>query len=177
MANVEQTQKMVPLITCEIPLCQCVCEMVFGVNIFDLNRGVQIDLNKPARTLGSKDGPGEPDSAGGPLRNAEDELEDEDWKVYRSGVDTLLCHALDRPDIQFSTGGCMSGYSRLKVVLGIAHAHCQVPLPSLAPHLLPPPLLRENIFLFALFSFFLEFIHDPTPSHHVFARLPGLCEQ
>ena len=32
MANVEQTQKMVPLITCEISLYQYVCELVFGVN-------------------------------------------------------------------------------------------------------------------------------------------------
>ena len=40
---VEQTQKMVPLITCEISLCQYVCELVFGVNGFDLDFGVQID--------------------------------------------------------------------------------------------------------------------------------------
>ena len=33
MANVEQTQKMVPLITCEISLCQYVCELVFGVHM------------------------------------------------------------------------------------------------------------------------------------------------
>ena len=46
MANVEQTQKMVPLITCEISLCWCVCELVFGVNVFDLNVGVQIDTIK-----------------------------------------------------------------------------------------------------------------------------------
>ena len=43
MANVEQTQKMVPLITCEISLCQYVCELVLGVNVFDLDLGVQID--------------------------------------------------------------------------------------------------------------------------------------
>ena len=43
MANVEQTQKMVPLITCEITLCQYVCELVLGVNVFDLDFGVQID--------------------------------------------------------------------------------------------------------------------------------------
>ena len=46
MANVEQTQKMIPFITCEISLCQCVCELVLGVNVFDLDLGVQIDSIK-----------------------------------------------------------------------------------------------------------------------------------
>ena len=43
MADVEQTQKMIPFITCEISLCQYVCELVFGVDVFDLDLGVQID--------------------------------------------------------------------------------------------------------------------------------------
>ena len=43
MANVKQTQKMIPLITCEISLCQYVCELVFGVNVFALDFRVQID--------------------------------------------------------------------------------------------------------------------------------------
>ena len=42
MADVEQTQKMIPFITCEISLCQYVCELVFDVNEFDLDLGVQI---------------------------------------------------------------------------------------------------------------------------------------
>ena len=46
MADVEQTQKMVPLITCEISLCQYVCELVSGVNIFDLDLGVQTNCVK-----------------------------------------------------------------------------------------------------------------------------------
>ena len=46
MAKVEQTQKMVPLITCEISLCQHVCELVFGVILFDLDLGFQIDSIK-----------------------------------------------------------------------------------------------------------------------------------
>ena len=46
MADVEQTQKMIPFITCEISLCQYVCELVFGVNVFDLDFGVQIDSIK-----------------------------------------------------------------------------------------------------------------------------------
>ena len=37
MANVKQTQKMIPFITCEISLGQHVCELVFGVNVFDLD--------------------------------------------------------------------------------------------------------------------------------------------
>ena len=45
MADVEQTQKMVPLITCEISLCQYVFELVFGVNVFDLNLGSRLILS------------------------------------------------------------------------------------------------------------------------------------
>ena len=46
MANIEQAQQMIPFITCEISLCQYVCELVFGVNVFDLDFGVQIDSFK-----------------------------------------------------------------------------------------------------------------------------------
>ena len=46
MADVEQTQKMIPFITCEISLGQYVCELVFGVNVFDLDLGVEIDSIK-----------------------------------------------------------------------------------------------------------------------------------
>ena len=46
MANVEQTQKMIPFITCDISLGQYVCALVFGVNVFDLDLGVQIDSIK-----------------------------------------------------------------------------------------------------------------------------------
>ena len=46
MANVEQTQKMDPLITCEISLSQYVCELVLGVNVFDLDLGIQINSIK-----------------------------------------------------------------------------------------------------------------------------------
>ena len=34
---------MIPFITCEISLGQYVCELVFGVNVFDLDFRVQID--------------------------------------------------------------------------------------------------------------------------------------
>ena len=40
MANVKQTQKMIPFITCENSLCQYVCQLVLGVNVFDLDLGV-----------------------------------------------------------------------------------------------------------------------------------------
>ena len=46
MADVKQTQKMIPLITCEISFSQHVCELVFGVNVFDLDFGVQNDSIK-----------------------------------------------------------------------------------------------------------------------------------
>ena len=45
-ADVEQTQKMIPFITCENSLCQFVCELVLGVSVFDLDLGVQIDSIK-----------------------------------------------------------------------------------------------------------------------------------
>ena len=51
MANVEQTQKMIPFITCEISLCQYVCELVFGINVFDSDCGVQIDsIEQPIKS-------------------------------------------------------------------------------------------------------------------------------
>ena len=43
MTDVEQTQKMIPLITCEISLSEYVCELVLGVHVFDLDFRVQID--------------------------------------------------------------------------------------------------------------------------------------
>ena len=51
MTNFKQTQKMIPFITCEISLCQYVCELVFGVNVFDLDFGVQIDwIEQPIKS-------------------------------------------------------------------------------------------------------------------------------
>ena len=51
MADVQQTQKMIPFITCEVSLCQYVCELVFGVNVFDLDFGVQIDsIEQPIKS-------------------------------------------------------------------------------------------------------------------------------
>ena len=46
IADVKQTQKMIPSITCEISLGQNVCELVFGVNICNLDFRVQIDSIK-----------------------------------------------------------------------------------------------------------------------------------
>ena len=51
MADVEQTQKMIPFIRCEISVCQYVCELIFGVNVFDLALGVQIDsIEQPIKS-------------------------------------------------------------------------------------------------------------------------------
>ena len=58
MVDVEQTQNMVPFITCEISLCKCVSELVFGVNVFDLDFGVQINsIEQPIKSnsVGSGD--------------------------------------------------------------------------------------------------------------------------
>ena len=46
MADVKQTQKIILFITWEISLCQYVCELVLGVNVFDLDLGVQVDSIK-----------------------------------------------------------------------------------------------------------------------------------
>ena len=46
MTDVEQTQKMIPFITCEISLREYVCELVFGVIVLNLNVGIQIDSIK-----------------------------------------------------------------------------------------------------------------------------------
>ena len=46
-------KKMIPFITCEISLCQYVCELVLGVNVFDLDLGVQIDSIKQPITSNS----------------------------------------------------------------------------------------------------------------------------
>ena len=43
MANIEQGQQMIPFITCEIPLCQDVCKLVLGVDVFDLDLRVKIN--------------------------------------------------------------------------------------------------------------------------------------
>ena len=45
MANVKQTLKMIPFITCEISLGQYVCELVFGVNVFDSILGSKLILS------------------------------------------------------------------------------------------------------------------------------------
>ena len=46
VASVKSTQKMIPFITCEISLGQYVCELVFGVNVFDLDFRVQIETSQ-----------------------------------------------------------------------------------------------------------------------------------
>ena len=52
MADVEQTQKMIPFITCKISLRQYVCELVLGVHVFDLDLGVQIDsIKQPIKSI------------------------------------------------------------------------------------------------------------------------------
>ena len=43
MADIKQMKKIVPIITSEIPFSQHVCELVFGVNVTDLNFWVQIN--------------------------------------------------------------------------------------------------------------------------------------
>ena len=46
MADIKQGQQMIPFITCEIPFRQDVCELVFGVDVFDLDLGVQTKFDR-----------------------------------------------------------------------------------------------------------------------------------
>ena len=41
MADVEQMKKIVPFVTCEISFCHYVSNLVFGVNVTDLNLRVE----------------------------------------------------------------------------------------------------------------------------------------
>ena len=43
MANIEQMKKIIPLITRQISFGQDVCELVFGVNVTDLDFWAQTD--------------------------------------------------------------------------------------------------------------------------------------
>ena len=53
MDHVKQAQQMIPLITCEIPFRQDVCELFFGVDVFDLDSGSRLirSNNQPRATL------------------------------------------------------------------------------------------------------------------------------
>ena len=46
MANVNQAQQMIPLITREASFGQNVSKLVFGVDVFDLDFGIQINSIK-----------------------------------------------------------------------------------------------------------------------------------
>ena len=46
MADAEQMKKIVPLITCEITCVQYICELMFGVNVSNLNFRIKINLVK-----------------------------------------------------------------------------------------------------------------------------------
>ena len=50
MADIEQTQKMIPFTTCEVSLDQYVGKLVFGVDVLDLDFWVQVDsIEKPIK--------------------------------------------------------------------------------------------------------------------------------
>ena len=51
MATIEEGQQMIPVITCEIPFCQYVSELVLGVDVFDLDFGVKINsIKQPVKS-------------------------------------------------------------------------------------------------------------------------------
>ena len=53
MADVEQSKKIIPLITCEVSFGQYVCDLVFGIDVLDLNLRIQMNSvnNQPRATL------------------------------------------------------------------------------------------------------------------------------
>ena len=56
MADVEQMKKIVTFVTCEMTFHQNVCELMFGVNVPNLNLRVQIDFcqkTNPVQLCGS----------------------------------------------------------------------------------------------------------------------------
>ena len=57
MGEIEQMKKIVPLITYEILFCQNICELVFGVNVTDLQLGSKLYLsnNQSSATLGVRE--------------------------------------------------------------------------------------------------------------------------
>ena len=51
MADIKKGQQMIPFITCEIPFGQDVCELVLGVNVFDLDFWVKINpIKQPIKS-------------------------------------------------------------------------------------------------------------------------------
>ena len=51
MAHIEQGQQMIPFITCDIPFCQNVCQLVLGVDVFDLDLRVKINsIEQPIKS-------------------------------------------------------------------------------------------------------------------------------
>ena len=51
MANIKQGQQMIPFITCEIRLCQDICKLILGVDVFDLDLWVKINsIEQPIKS-------------------------------------------------------------------------------------------------------------------------------
>ena len=48
MADGKQSQQMIPLIACKISFSQNVCELVFGVDVFDLDFGCPDQFDRTA---------------------------------------------------------------------------------------------------------------------------------
>ena len=83
------------------------------------------EMSKPAPTLGSKNRPEKPDSAGSQLRNAEDELDDEDRSAYCIAAGTLLNHTLNKSDIKFLRLLHVRVFVPKSKASGTAQKHCQ----------------------------------------------------
>ena len=53
MANVQQAQQMIPLITCEIPFGQNVCELVFGLDLGILIDSIELPIKSNSMSSGT----------------------------------------------------------------------------------------------------------------------------
>ena len=91
MADIEQAQQMIPLITCEFSLAQYVCELVFGVHVLDLFFWVQVNsIEQPI--MRNSVGPGNMSHCGAPSFN--DDL-DHCFVVLKHIQQSFLMRRLD----------------------------------------------------------------------------------
>ena len=91
MADIEQAQQMIPIITCGISFGQYVCELVFGVDVFDLDFWAQKD-SITQRIKRNSVGPGNMSQCGTPSFN--DHL-DHCFVVFKHIQQSFLMRRLD----------------------------------------------------------------------------------
>ena len=91
MADIEQAQQMIPFVTCEVTFSWDIGKLVFGVDVLDLDLGVQVDsIEQPIKR--NSVGPGNMSHCGTPSLN--DHL-DHCFVVLKHIQQTFLMRKLD----------------------------------------------------------------------------------